>query len=379
MSRAAFTRIASLKTVADFRNHASALGLHLPCDESIISGPSSPLLQPVASHRFNGKTIGNRFAIQPMEGWDGTTTGGVSEEMLRRWGRFGESGAKLIFGGEAMAVRADGRANPNQLILNRENQSGIATLRAALLESHQSLHGNTDDLVIGFQLTHSGRFCRPTDKKQLAPRIAYRHPILDGRFGITSDDAIFSDDEIETLIRDYVAAAQVAAEIGADFVDLKHCHGYLLHEFLGAHTRPGKYGGPFENRTRILREIVTRIHESGNRIEIAVRLSAFDLVPFKPDPAGAEPGKLGPGIPEDFSKILPYRFGFGVNQQNPVEPDLTEPSRFLQLCSDLGIKLINLTAGSPLIIIRTSSGPPHSLPPMDTNPRTIRLSTSRAN
>src|SRR5207245_10645050 len=126
---------------------------------------------------------------------------------------------------------------------------------------------------------------------------------------------VWSDSEIEQLIEDYVEAAQVAWDVGADFVDIKHCHGYLLHEFLSAFTRPGKYGGSFENRTRILREIVAGIRASGNRIDLAVRLSAFDLVPFKPDPALSRPGKPGPGIPEDFSACPPYRYAFGFNPE----------------------------------------------------------------
>ena len=135
--------------------------------------------------------------------------------------------------------------------------------------------------------------------------------------------------------------------MGADFVDIKHCHGYLLHEFLGAHTRPGKFGGSFENRTRILRDIIGGIRSSGNKIEIAVRLSAFDLVSFKPDPALSQPGKLGPGIPEDFSDCLPYCYGFGVNQNHPVEYDLTEAFQFAELCLQLGVKILNVSAGSP--------------------------------
>src|SRR5438045_176006 len=115
-------RIASLKTVADFRNHLASLKLELPCDESIVTGMASPLAQPLTQVQVNGKTISNRFAIHPMEGWDGTTTGGISDDMVRRWQRFGESGAKMIYGGEAMAVRPDGRANPNQLIINEENK-----------------------------------------------------------------------------------------------------------------------------------------------------------------------------------------------------------------------------------------------------------------
>jgi NADPH2 dehydrogenase len=337
-------RIGSLKTVENFKKLLSHLQIEMPCDEKIAARFDSPLSQPVPHIEVNGKHIGNRICIHPMEGWDGTRTGGVTDPMVRRWKRFGESGAKLILGGEAMAVGPDGRANPNQLIISEQNKAGLATLRDTLLAAHRKLYGNTDDLVIGFQLTHSGRFCRP-NSKQLEPRVAYRHPILDRKFGVTTDAQVFSDSEIKELIEHFIRAAKVAADVGADFVDIKHCHGYLLHEFLSAFTRPGPYGGSFENRTRILREIVQGIRASGNKIDLGVRLSAFDFVPFKPDPTRAEPGKLGPGIPESFP--LPYPYAFGCNQNNPLETDLTEPVKFVKLCAELGVKIVNLSAGSP--------------------------------
>lgn len=340
------TRIPSLKTVEDFRRHVASLGIDLPCEDQIVSGAGSPLAQPCDGSAINGKAIKNRWAIQPMEGWDATTTGAPTEEVRRRWRRFGESGASVIYGGEAIAVRPDGRANPNQLIISEENKSGLAELREGLLRAHKERFAS-DDVIVGFQLTHSGRFCRPHDKKRLEPRIAYRHPILDRKFNIDSDDVVLSDSEIEQMVQAYVRAAKIAADVGADFVDIKHCHGYLLHELLGAHTRPGKFGGSFENRTRILRDIVQGIRGGGNKIDVGVRLSAFDFVPFRPDPARSQPGKLGPGIPEEFSQCLPYTYGFGVNAQNPVEYDLSEPLKFMELCGQLGVKLLNLSAGSP--------------------------------
>ena len=340
-------RVPSLKSVPEFRDHLAALGAEIPCDERLVTGPESPLAKPADEVSLNGKRIGNRWAIHPMEGWDGTSTGGVTPEVRRRWQRFGESGAKLICGGEAMAVRRDGRANPNQLIITPDNRADLSELVKTLTQAHRERFGNVDDLVIGFQLTHSGRFCKPNDKKRLEPRVAFRHPLLDRRFEVSSDAQVFTDDEIRQLITSYVAAAKVAREAGADFVDIKHCHGYLLHEFLGAHTRAGDFGGSFANRTRILREVVAGIRASGNPIDIGVRLSAFDFVPFRPDPALSQPGQLGPGIPEDFSQCLPYRYGFGVAPEHPIAYDLTEPMLFLQLCAELGIKIVNLSAGSP--------------------------------
>jgi len=344
MSALKITRIPSLKTVQDVRAYIKTLGIDLQLEDSLQTGSDNPM---AGKWDLNGRTIGNRFAIHPMEGWDGTTTGGITDPMIRRWQRFGESGAKFIWGGEAMAVRPDGRANPNQIIINEENKAGIAKLRDELVKRHQEIYGNVSDLFIGFQLTHSGRFCRPHDKKRWESRIAYRHPILDKKFNVTSDDQILSDDDVKKLIDCYIAAAKIAKEAGADFVDIKHCHGYLLHEFLSAHTRPGIYGGSFENRTRPLREIVAGIRANVPGLEIGVRLSAFDVVPYKPNPALAEPGKLGPGMPEEYDHCMPYRYAFGVNPNNPVEFDLTEPKQYLKLCSELGVKLVNLSAGSP--------------------------------
>ena len=355
-----FARLGAVKSLEDFHAVCTRLGIEIPT-EAVGVGPS-PLGEP-APVVINGKRPGNRIVIHPMEGWDGTTTGGVTDEMRRRWRRFGESGAKMICGAEAMAVRPDGRANPHQLIITEENGAGIAELVGILKSAHAERCGTTDDLVIGFQLTHSGRFCRPNEKHRYEPHVAFRHPILDPKFKVTSDDQVFTDAQIEALIRDYVRAARVAWDAGADFVDLKHCHGYLLHEFLGAHKRPGKYGGSLENRTRVLREIIAGIRADGNAIDIGVRLSLFDKVPYRPDPERSHPGKLGPGIPEDFSACLPYRYGFGMNQNDPTRIDLTETFAFVALCGELGIKVLNTTAGSPYYTPHIQR--PAAFPPSD--------------
>jgi 2,4-dienoyl-CoA reductase-like NADH-dependent reductase (Old Yellow Enzyme family) len=363
-------RIATLKAAEQFRAHVAALGVEIPCDDAVLVRDCSPLAQPVAGVCVNGRRVGNRVAVHPMEGWDGTTTGGVTDDVRRRWQRFGESGAKLICGGEAMAIRPEARANPHQLILNDANWKEIAGLVALARQAHWDAHGGDEDLVIGFQLTHSGRFCRPFDKARMEPRVAFRHPILDRRFGVTSDAQVMTDAEVEGMIGDYVHAARLARLAGADFVDLKHCHGYLLHEFLGAHTRSGRYGGSFENRTRILRELVAAIRADKDPIDIGVRVSAFDLVPFRADPETSRPGKPGRGVPEDYSGCLPYRYGFGVNEDHPLEVDLTEPKRFVALCWELGVKILNLSGGSPYYnphIQRPAAYPPSDgyLPPED--------------
>lgn len=339
-----YAKLAALPDAAAFRQCVADLGIDLPCDDAVLTAPASPLAQSLSLAGFR---IGNRFCIQPMEGWDGTEDGRPTDLTLRRWQRFGESGAKLIWGGEAVAVRHEGRANPNQLILTEATAPEIGRLREALLAAHRARYGTTADLLIGLQLTHSGRFCRPNRKDRLEPRILYRHPILDQKFGIAPDHPLLTDGEIRGIIADYVRAAGLARKLGFQFLDLKHCHGYLGHEFLSAFTREGPYGGSFENRTRFLREIVAGIRAAAPGMLLGVRLSAFDLVPFKPDPARSTGRQLGPGIPEEHDASLPYTYAFGVNPQQPTEPDLAETCRFMELLRELGICLVNLSAGSP--------------------------------
>jgi len=175
----------------------------------------------------------------------------------------------------------------------------------------------------------------------------HRHPILDRRLGLAADFPVLTDGEIGGIIEDFCRAGRMAAELGFDFVDVKHCHGYLGHEFLGAHTREGKYGGSFENRTRFLREVVQGIRTVAPGLKIGVRVSAFDTVPYRPDPALSANGKLGPGIPESHAELIPYRWGFGVDASDPTRLDLAEPIQFLSLLESSHIVLVNLTAGSP--------------------------------
>jgi 2,4-dienoyl-CoA reductase-like NADH-dependent reductase (Old Yellow Enzyme family) len=367
MSPPAIVRLGTIKEVARFQEYVRALGLGIPCDNEIQCGNHSPLL---ATLQRGDLRIGNRIAINPMEGWDGTLDGRPSNHTLRRWRRFGQSGAKLIWGGEAVAVRHDGRANPNQLVIAEHTREGLSQLRAGLIEEHKRVAGSDQGLLIGLQLTHSGRYCRPNADGRPQPRILYRHPILDRRLNLPADYPVLSDTEICGIVEDFHRGARIAWELGFDFVDVKHCHGYLGHEFLSAHSREGDYGGSFANRTRFLREVVEGIRAVAPGLKIGVRLSAFDTIPFRPDPAQSAPGKPGPGIPEEHEQLIPYRWGFGVKEQNPAESDLAEAVQFLGLLEELQISLVNITAGSPYYnphVQRPALYPPSDgyLPPED--------------
>jgi NADPH2 dehydrogenase len=367
MTTGAILRLGSLKGVERFQAHVQALDLQIPCDGQIVTGAESPLRWPLNCGPFK---IGNRIAVQPMEGWDATPDGVPSESTVRRWQRFGLSGGKLIWGGEAVAVSHEGRANPNQLLAAPHTHESIAHLRTVLRREHILTTGSDDGLVIGLQLTHSGRYCRPNEHARPEPRILYHHPILDRRLGLPADYPLLTDGEIESIIEDFHRAAFMAWQLGFDFVDIKHCHGYLGHEFLSAHTREGRYGGTFEGRTRFLREVVQGIRALCPGLHIGVRLSAIDTVPFRSDPTQSVNGKSATGIAETSPELLPYRWGFGVNPLDPTDSDLSEPERFLSLLEELGIQLVNITVGSPYYnphIQRPALYPPSDgyLPPED--------------
>ncbi|MBM3279946.1 MAG: NADH:flavin oxidoreductase [Candidatus Handelsmanbacteria bacterium] len=334
-----YPRVSSFKTATDFRRHAGGLGIELACEDQVLKAPDSPLSWPL---EVEGRRVGNRFAIHPMEGWDGTEDGMPSDLTRRRWQHFGQSGAKLIWGGEAFAVCPEGRANPNQLLAKPE---GMAELRQVLLEAHARECGDTGDLLLGIQLTHSGRFCRPVKGQGLIPAILYHHPVLDRKFGLRPEYPVLSDEYIEELIGQYIEAACAAADAGYHFVDIKHCHGYLGHEFLSARTRTGRFGGSLENRTRFCRLIAEGIRQRRPGLLLGVRLSAFDFVPFRADPSRAEGKKLGLGIPEEHSQ--PYQVGFGLRPDNPLRMDLEETGQFIELLGQWGIKFLNLSCGSP--------------------------------
>src|SRR5690606_20888822 len=330
-----YKRVAQLRSASEFRDYLSSISAELSFDETMQVDADAPLAQPLI---YKGKTIGNRFAVLPMEGWDGTPDGRPTELVRRRWQRFGQTGAKLIWGCEAIAVRHDGRANPNQLVLNAETYPEMVALREVLVSAHRERFGNTDDLMIGLQLTHSGRFARPSHHSQLEPKILYHHPMLDQKYHVAPDHPLFSDDEIDHLIDDFVHAATLAQNAGFDFVDVKHCHGYLGHEFLSAVDRDGRYGGSFENRTRFLREVVAAIRRAAPGLDIGVRLSAFDYVPFQP---GSEDAT---GVPVQANGGSRYALG---GDGTGLRIELSEPLAFLDLLAALDIRLVCVTAGSP--------------------------------
>lgn len=330
------------RSVEAFREHLRGLDPAFDCGDELL-GAEGPLAQALTVF---GREADNRFAIHPMEGWDGNRDGSPSDLTRRRWRRFGLSGAKLIWGGEAVAVLPEGRANPNQLFIDANRLgdcvSWLEALRREVLAGREESGVSGARPVIGLQLTHSGRLSRPDPLPALPrPLRAQVHPVLDGRLGKAAERPPISDEQLDETAGAYVRAARCAEMAGYDFVDIKCCHGYLLHELLGAHTRPGPYGGSFENRVRLPLRIIAAVRAACAGIGIGVRLSVGDVAPFV---AAGD----GIGVPEVDSP-KPADLGFGLNRSDVSipEPTCAEAIRYIGLLIEAGVEVVNVTMGSP--------------------------------
>ena len=354
MSPAPYPRVASLKSAETLRAHLDRSGIPLAFDAELAPVGGSPLGRAFDLPRVR---VGNRFCILPMEGWDGTADGEPGDLTRRRWRNFGISGAKLMWGGEAVAVRQDGRANPHQLLMNARTQPAIAALREELVSAHRDRFGpNADgDLYIGLQLTHSGRYARPDIFNRPAPMAACPNPILDRRF--PDGVRVFEDEELDRLVDDFVAAARLARDAGFSFVDVKACHGYLGHELLGARSRGGPYGGPLENRTRFMRRVIDAIRAEVSGLEIAVRISVFDTTPYRqrpsdqigePEPPSLDNDPRSFGAPGPSALSPEPSVGFGILESDAqMGAALDDARAVLRLLESLGVTWICVTAGSP--------------------------------
>jgi 2,4-dienoyl-CoA reductase-like NADH-dependent reductase (Old Yellow Enzyme family) len=335
-------------SLADLAAESQRLGLDLHFSEDF-----SPLFQPVDLGTLRA---GNALCIQPMEGCDGTPDGRPGELTFRRYRRFGAGGAKLIWG-EATAVVEEGRANPRQLVLNEQTAPEHGRMLRECRQAHREAFGTDDDLAVGLQLTHSGRYSYPRPLLASHDSLLDPRTLVDRTSGRTADAGypLLEDDYLRRLVDHYVAAARLAYQRGFQFVDIKQCHRYLLNELLSARTRPGPYGGSFENRTRLAREIITAIRAEVPGLMIATRLNLYDGIPYAMDPDS------GQGRPCAWQ--APIQSAWGTAEEDPLQPDLTEPIRWIREMAALGVALFNLTMGNPYATMHVLR--PFEYPPPD--------------
>lgn len=298
------------KNPGELKGAIDALGLSIPLEED-TSFLSRPL-------EVAGRVIPNSMAVHPMEGADGTLDGAPDVLTFRRYKRFAAGGAGLLWL-EACAVVPEGRANPRQLMLTKHNRDEYARLLDASHKAAAESMGPDHRPFTVLQLTNSGRYSRPVDSPR--PIIAFHDPILDRDKGLPDDYPLISDDELERLEDAYVDSAKLAFELGFDAVDIKACHRYLTNELLAAHTRKGRYGGSYENRTRLLKNVVGKVMAiAGDRI-VTCRLGIHDA--------------------------HPYPYGWGMSAEDPMQPDLSEPKRLVLELHEMGMPIINITMGNP--------------------------------
>lgn len=318
-----------------------------------FSTDMAPLFQAVRVGPF---VAGNAFCVQPMEGCDGTLDGRPDELTFRRYQRFGAGGAKLIWG-EATAVLDEARANPRQLLMNEQTAPGLERMLQVCRQAHRESFGRDDDLIVGLQLTHSGRY------SYRKPLIAVHDSLLDSRIvidkatGATIDASypLLSDDYLKRLVGHYVAAAKLAYRVGYQFVDIKQCHRYLLSELLAATTRPGPYGGSLENRTRLARDIITALRSEVPGLMIATRMNVYDGIPYRK--------QVGTDLGEPSPWAAPVECAWGTNTSDPLQPDLTEPLQWVREMVRLGVACINVSMGNPYATMHVIR--PYEYPPPD--------------
>ena len=265
---------------------------------------------------IGNKTFPNRLACQAMEGCDGTSDGAPGELTERRYLRFAAGGAGLIWF-EATACLPEGRANPRQLWLTESNLDAFQRLLDKIRETAMRENGYVPLIIM--QNTHSGRYSKPEGKP--APIIVYNNPIFEKSAPI--DPAwIITDEGLDRVKEALVHNSVLAEKAGFDGVDIKCCHRYLNSELLSAYEREGRYGGSYENRTRLLRESVegTLTSVSGDFL-VTSRLNVYDG--------------------------FPYPYGFGVGEDGGPDFDPTEPIRLIRDLYGLGVRILNITMGNP--------------------------------
>jgi 2,4-dienoyl-CoA reductase (NADPH2) len=301
----------SFRTSEQLLETARHLGIELPFQEDL-----SPLFQRIS---LGPGRIVNRLAVNPMEGCDGDPDGSPGNLTFRRYLRFARGGCGLVWF-EATSVTSEGRSNPRQLWIHTKSLESFKRLVQETKRSAIQEFGPEHDVFCVLQLTHSGRYSKPEGRSE--PQVALFNPFLDKhKEGLH----IFSDEELDRLQEKYVDAARLAYQAGFDAVDVKACHGYLVSELLAAYERKdSRYGISFDNRARFLEEVIQKIRIEIPEVVLAVRLNAYDG--------------------------LPYPYGFGVAKNEPSTVDFAEPEELVSRLAEAGCKLFNITAGIPSFV-----------------------------
>lgn len=297
------------KTLDEVQQKAAEMNLHLP-----FAKDTSVLTTTIQGKNFS---FPNRMGIAPMEGADSLPDGSPSDYTTRRYINEAIGGSAIIWF-EAISIVEEGRSSKTQLLLTKDTLENYKSFTAKIKEAGLKANGFAPYLIM--QANHSGRYSNPDNKP--APMIAYRHPELE-QYREADDSCIVTDDYLKSLEEKFGEAARLAKEAGFDAIDIKSCHGYLLAELSSAYTRPGLYGGSYENRTRLLKNGISaaKAYED-DMFQVTSRLGIYDG--------------------------YAYPYGFGVSKKSGLTPDLSEPIQLVRELHDTyGLSFVDLTMGNP--------------------------------
>ncbi len=296
----------SFTSADELRLYIERNGLNIPFSKDI-----SPLsAKPVIHHGAGDITLKNALATHPMEGCDANTDGSASELTRRRYDRFSSSGAALIWM-EAISVVPEARTSDHQMYLHEKTADSFKGLVEDIKKK---------DCFVVAQLTHSGRFAKNSDTPHAL--FATKSAPFDAVRPWDKETPVLTDDYLDRLPEKFAAAARLAEDAGFDAIDVKACHQYLLDELLSAHTREGKYGGSFENRSRLM-------------------IDCFDAVRSVLKKETVLASRLS------FSDMIEAPYGFAVAEGKPVTPDFSETKKLLEILTAKGLSLVDMTMGSP--------------------------------
>ena len=249
----------------------------------------------------------NRFFSQAMECTDADEAGNPSDLTYQRYENLfrGEAGMVSL---EAITITDKNRSRLNQLFIMPHNQPALTQFVSRLRQV------NPKTLFI-FQLTHSGELSNPQFSKRLSVKP------LPG-----FDAEVFTEEDFDKIMDDFVLAAKIAYDSGADGIDMKFCHGYLGSQILRPYnTRKWKYGGPWENRRQFAFDLYERIQKAvpDKNFLIGSKISVWE------------------GFPG----------GFGTAGPDTPVIDLSEPIDLVQGLEERGAQYFIQSAGSPSITI----------------------------
>ena len=258
------------------------------------------LLSPI---KIGSKEAQNRFFVQAMECNDEDKDGNPSDLTYKRYEDLFEGEAGII-SLEAISVTRESRSRINQLTIMPQNEKALTAFVA-------KVRAYNPNVIFVFQLTHSGELSEPSFSKRVTVNPLY---------GFGGD--LLTDEDIDKIVEDFVQAAVIAHNAGADGIDMKLCHGYLGGQVLRPHnSRKWKYGGSWENRSRFAFDLYEKIQKAVNdkNFLIGSKISAYE------------------GFPG----------GFGTEGPDSPIMDLTEPLSLLKGLEERGAQYFVQSAGSP--------------------------------